>query len=264
MTNEEDYIEVDAVVRMPKGERLADSRKTEGWSRGFTPKSTDKGPEHVEIRLKDGDEDPQAEPELQAVHIHQHVEPPEPTVMEVIAAAFVNRVIDELVETARPHVVRWRDTKVIPAIKAKRDDFVEKREARKAKKGNQATADTATLVVERVRVDDGPGQDVATTLHDLKLTMTGEQYRQLVLALLATDEFRGRLLQVLANAEVEDSDPAALAQVRELRELPPQELSERVTEALIENPSFLGDLGRHLMEGGPVELGEPVRRGDKA
>lgn len=267
MADDEDYIEVDAVVRMPKGERLADSRKTEGWSRGFTPKSTDKGPEHVEIRLKDGDDDSQAEPGLQVVHIHQHIEPerpPEPTLTEVIAAAFVNRVIDELVETARPHVVRWRDTKVIPAIKAKRDDFVGKREARKAKKGNRATADTATLVVEHVGVGDAPGQEVATTFHDLKLTMTGEQYRQLVLALLATDEFRGRLLQVLANAEVEDSDPAALAQVRELRELRPQQLSERVTEALIENPSILDDLGRHLMEGGPVELGEPVRRRDKA
>jgi hypothetical protein len=50
---DEEYVEVDAVVRMPKGERLADSRTTEGWSRGFTPKSSDKGPEHVEIRLKD-------------------------------------------------------------------------------------------------------------------------------------------------------------------------------------------------------------------
>ncbi len=28
------------------------SRKSEGWSRGFTPKTSDKGPEHVEIRLK--------------------------------------------------------------------------------------------------------------------------------------------------------------------------------------------------------------------
>ena len=50
---DQEYDEVDAVVRIPKGERLADSRRTEGWSRGFTPKSTDKGPEHVEIRLKD-------------------------------------------------------------------------------------------------------------------------------------------------------------------------------------------------------------------
>lgn len=57
----EDYDEVDAVVRIPKGGRLADSRKSEGWSRGFTPKSTDKGPEHVEIRLKDEEESQEPE-----------------------------------------------------------------------------------------------------------------------------------------------------------------------------------------------------------
>lgn len=57
MYEDDNYVEVDAVIRMPKGERLADSKKTEGWSRGFTPKSTDKGPEYVEIRLKDNDED---------------------------------------------------------------------------------------------------------------------------------------------------------------------------------------------------------------
>ncbi len=32
-----EYDERDAVVRIPKGGRLADSRKTDGWSRGYTP-----------------------------------------------------------------------------------------------------------------------------------------------------------------------------------------------------------------------------------
>lgn len=40
MPEDPEYIDVDAVIRMRKGERLADSKKTEGWSRGFTPKST--------------------------------------------------------------------------------------------------------------------------------------------------------------------------------------------------------------------------------
>jgi hypothetical protein len=53
MARKKDYIEVDAVIRMPRGKRLADSKKTKGWSRGFTPKSTDGGPEYVEIRLKE-------------------------------------------------------------------------------------------------------------------------------------------------------------------------------------------------------------------
>jgi hypothetical protein len=254
--DDRDYVEVDAVVRMPAGERLADSRKTEGWSRGFTPNSTDKGPEHVEIRLKAEGEDDQSEPEPVVVYIHESGQLPQPTVGEMLAAAFVNRVLDELVEVARPHVVQWRDTKLIPALKAKRDDLIQKREARKAKKASRAEAKPATLVVEDVGTNDAPGHDVATKLHDLRLTMTTEQYEQLVVALLATEEFRSRLLHVLANAHVAGGDPAAL----ELRELPPQELSAGVTELVFENPAILEDLGRHLMDRGPVELVEPVRR----
>src|SRR6476620_11602463 len=106
VADDEDYIEVDAVVRMPAGERLADSRKTEGWSRGFTPNSTDKGPEHVEIRLKAEGEDDRSEPEPLVVFINEPSQPPQPTVGEMLAAAFVNRVLDELVEAARPHVIQ--------------------------------------------------------------------------------------------------------------------------------------------------------------
>jgi hypothetical protein len=105
VADDEDYIEVDAVVRMPKGERLADSRKTEGWSRGFTPKSTDKGPEHVEIRLTDEGEGDQSEPEPQVIYIHEYIEPHRPqeqTWLEEIAADVVNQVINVLVEAAKP------------------------------------------------------------------------------------------------------------------------------------------------------------------
>jgi hypothetical protein len=253
VADDEDYIEVDAVVRMPKGERLADSKKTEGWSRGFTPKSTDKGPEHVEIRLKDDGKDHQSEPEPHDVFSDER------TWGQEIILAFVNRVIDGLVEVATPHVVHWRDTVLIPAMKAKCDDFVLKRQAQKAKKVNRAKASTATLLAEHVGGDEPRAQEVATALHDQKITMTSEQYQQLVLALLALDEFRDELLQVLANAHVDDSDPAALAQLQELRELPPQKRTERVKEILIGNPSILEDLRRHLMERGPVEVGAPVR-----
>jgi hypothetical protein len=107
-----------------------------------------------------------------------------------------------------------------------------------------------------VGTNDAPGQQVATTLHDLKLTMTAEQYEQLVVALLATEEFRSRLLHVLANAHVADDDAPALAQ---LKKLEPEELSAGVTKLVLENPAILEDLGRHLMDRGPVELVEPAR-----
>src|SRR3954454_17758581 len=118
VADDEDYIEVDAVVRVPKGERLADSKKTKGWSRGFTPNSTDKGPEHVEIRLRDDargagpaasagpdDEDDWFEPEPRVVYIHEYVEPlqpPGPTWLEELAAELLHQVINDLVEAAKP------------------------------------------------------------------------------------------------------------------------------------------------------------------
>src|SRR5690349_1633366 len=122
VADDEDYIEVDAVVRVPKGERLADSKKTEGWSRGFTPNSPDKGPEHVEIRLRDEGEgdrsEPEPEPEPQVVYIHEYLgpqQPPEPTLVELLAAEVLHQAINVLVEAVKPHVVHWRDTKAIPA-----------------------------------------------------------------------------------------------------------------------------------------------------
>lgn len=261
-----DYIEVDAVVRMPKGERLADSKKTEGWSRGFTPKSTDKGPEHVEIRLKEDGADDQSEPEPHVVYIHEYIElqrPQEPTWVEELAAALLDRAINDLVEAAKPHVVHWRDTKVIPAVRAKCDDFEMKRKARKAKKVKRE-ANTVTLVSEPVGVDEAPAHDVATTLHDQKVSMTSEQYQQLVSALLATDDFRDKLIHALANAHVKDSDPAALAQLQKLRDLPPSQRFERIKEILAGNPTILEDFGRHLIGGGPAELGVLVRRSEQA
>jgi hypothetical protein len=66
----DEYDEVEAVVRIPKGERLADSKKSDGWSRVLTPKTSDKGPEHVEIRLKEESE--LDEPEV--VYVTEYVE----------------------------------------------------------------------------------------------------------------------------------------------------------------------------------------------
>ena len=52
MADDEEYDEVDAVVRICEGERLADLKKTDGWSLGFTPNTSDKRQEHGEIRRR--------------------------------------------------------------------------------------------------------------------------------------------------------------------------------------------------------------------
>ena len=260
MADDEEYDEVEAVVRIPKGERLADSRKTEGWSRGFTPKSTDKGPEHVEIRLKDeGDSQSVHEPEV--IYVTEYVEAPRPpgrSMAEQAAADFLSRVIDELIEAAKPHVAHWWNTYVIPAMRAKRDDFLLKRQARKAKKVRRAKATTTAFIAEQAAEDEASSQQVATAPDDPKITMTSEQFRQLFMTWLAREDAQQALWHAIANAHIKDGDGAALAWRQGLNELSPQQRTERVKEILSANPSILEDLGRHLMDCGPLELGETI------
>jgi hypothetical protein len=265
MADDEEYDEVVAVVRIPKGERLADSRKTEGWSRGFTPKSTDKGPEHVEIRLKDeGDSQSVQEPEV--IYVTEYVEaprPPELSMAEQAAVDFLRRVIDELIEAAKPHVAHWWNTHVIPAMRAKRDDFLLKRQARKAKKVRRARATTTTFIAEQAAENKASSQQVATAPNDPKITMTSEQFQQLFMTWLAREDAQQALWHAIANAHIKDGDGAALAWRQGLNELSPQQRTERVKEILSANPSILRDLGRHLMDCGPLELGETIGRRDK-
>jgi hypothetical protein len=264
MADGEEYDEVEAVVRIPKGVRLADSRKTEGWSRGFTPKSTDKGPEHVEIRLKD-EGDSQAVQEPEVIYVAEYAEasrPPERSMAEQVAVDFLNRVIEELIEAAKPHVAQWWKTRVIPAMRAKRDDFLLNRQARKAKKVRRAKATATTFIAEQTAENEA-SQQVDTAPNDPKITMTSEQFQQLFMTWLAREDAQKALWRAIANAHIEDGDGAALAWRQGLNELSPQQRTERVKEILSANPSILEDLGRDLMDCGPLELGETIgRRGE--
>ena len=76
MADDEEYDEVEAVVRIPQGRRLADSRKTEGWSRGFTPKSTDKGPNTSKSDSRT--RATRSVHEAEVIYVTEYVEVPQP------------------------------------------------------------------------------------------------------------------------------------------------------------------------------------------
>lgn len=266
MADDEGYDEVEAVVRIPKGERLADSRKTEGWSRGFTPKSTARGPEHVEIRLKDeGVSQSVLKPEV--IAMTEHVKAPrmpERSIAEQAIVDFLDRVIDELIEAAKPRVAHWWNTQAIPAMMAKRNDFLLKRQASKGRKALRAKATTTQLIAEPAVDDEASPQPVATAPDDPTITMTSEQYQQLFVTWLAREDSQQALWHAIANAHVKDGDAMALEWREGLNQLSPQQRTERVKEILSSKPSILEDLGRHLMEHGPLELEETIRAGDQA
>ena len=250
---DEEYDEVDAVVRIPKGERLADSRKTEGWSRGFTPKSTDKGPEHVEIRLKDV-ADAQLDPEPEVVYVIECVEAPqrELTASQQATADFVSRVLEDLYEALKPVVAHWFRTRAVPAMRAKRAELRQKRQDRKAMKALRPNAS------EEAENDESTSQ-VATVPGEPVITVTSEQFQDLFMTWLGREDAQQALWEAIANAHIEDGDVATIAWQRNLAELSPQERTERVGEILSSNPTLLQGLGRLLTEG-PLPVTESAPR----
>lgn len=258
MADNDEYDEVDAVVRIPKGERLADSRKTEGWSRGFTPKSTAKGPGHVEIRIKDETDAPlDQEPEI--VYVPEYVQTPrqELTPTQQAWNDFASRVMDDLYEALKPVVAHWFKTRVLPAMKAKHEELRQKRQDRKAAKSPRADAS------ERPAHDEATTQEVATTWDEPTMTVTSEQFQDLFMTWLGREDAQQALWHAIAHAQVEDGDAATLEWQRSLADLSPEERSERVAEMLATNPTILEGFARLLAGGGPaVAEPGPSQRGE--
>ena len=242
----EEYDEVDAVVRIPKGERLADPRKTEGWSRGFTPKSTQKGPKHVEIRLKVAPEaDLDQEPEV--VYVTEYVESPrrELTPPEQATADFLNRVVEDIYEDLKPVVAHWFRARVVPAVKAKREEL--RPRERKATKALRANASEAS------QQDAATPHEVVKAPSQPTITVTSEQFQDVFMTWLAREDAQQMLWQAMASTHSEDGDAATLAWQQSLAESSPEERSERDADFLCSNPAILQGLGRFLAAGVPLE-----------
>lgn len=255
MADHDEYDEVDAVVRIPRGERLADSRKTQGWSRGFTPRSTNRGPEHVEIRLRSG-ADARVDQEPEVVYVTEYVDVPrqEPTASQQAIADVLGRVMEELYDALRPVVAQWFRTRVVPAMKAKRDELIQKRQDRKATQSSVADA------AERAALNDATSQLESTASSEPTITVTSEQFQDLFMTWLGREDAQLALWRAIANAQIEDGDAVALEWQRRLAELSPQERSERVAEMLANNPAILDGLARLLAGGAPIAVVESVHQ----
>lgn len=266
MAEDQEYDEVDAVVRIPKGEHLADSRKSKGWSRGFTPKTSDKGPEHVEIRLKAERESSFTDkPEI--VYATEYVEDQRPqlTPGQQAVADITGQIIEGLVEIAKPHVAHWWHTRAAPVLVAKGEALVLKQQARRAQKKALRAGATTTPPAAVPGVEaDAPSQDLATAPSDPKVTVTSQQLQQMFMTWLAREDAQQALWSLIVNAEVEDGGAATLAWQQDLKELSPEQRTERVMEFLATNPSILEDFARQLMGSMALGLSETTLRRDRA
>lgn len=256
MSEDEDYVEVHAVIRMPKGERLADSKKTEGWSRGFTPKSTDKGPEHVEIRLKDDDEVVESKLAPDDPYIafgYAHSESPHQKTREQEEAEELFRLLVILAlikgaQWAQPHLQRLWNELVIPFFNAKRNRWQERKARRRVQPeaDKQSAPKRPTTVGQEVSVEESDG--VSDALEAYEANMTSAEARQHFAEALIAQRFAAEKMRLLANARIKDGGlPPELA--RAIRALTPQQVEKALNSMLASKPTLLDDLGRFLEAG---------------
>ncbi|WP_255767616.1 hypothetical protein [Pseudarthrobacter sulfonivorans] len=264
MARSEDYIEVDAVIRMPKGGRLADSKKTEGWSRGFTPNSTDKGPEHVEIRLKDGSESAANEPTPRDPHFtfsDEYIELPrqktrEQEELEEVLGLLVMLALAKATEWAQPRLQRLWHERMIPFFNKKRDQWQERKARRRADK--HAGSDVLTTDAQTISVEETYA--VGDALRTYEANITSAEARQHFAEALIAQEFVNMKMRLLANARVEDGGlTAELASA--VQALTPKQVENALDLILASKPTMLDDLGKFVRvnrEEGQLQLGSPT------
>lgn len=249
MAKDEDYVEVEAFVRMPKGERLADSKKTEGWSRGFTPNSKDKGPEHVEIRLKEKGEGAATNTtptDPPFIFFDEYNEPPrqktrEQEELEEVLALMVWAALVKATAWAQPRLQRLWNQRVIPFVSAKRDQWQERTARRKA--GEQVAFEERMSGDQAVPVEEATG--VSDALDAYEANMTSAEARQHFAEALIAQRFANEKMRLLANTRIEDGGlrPELASAVQALT---PKQVANALDSILAAKPTLLDDLGKFI------------------
>ena len=233
MAADSEYDEVDAVVRVPKGKNLAGSKKTPGWSRGFTPKSSETGPEHVEIRIKDKEPSCDAAPEViyvydDAMQIHQQEDVDR--VSQALAFA-------QLVADVAPPVIRWWNEQALPSLRVRQEERRERRERREA----------STPTVGQVRATS-EAAEVGGAVETYVAAMDGAEARRHLAELLIAKRFVDEKQHLLATVRITESvGPQQLG--RAVDGLTPAQVEDALGAILASDPALLDDM-RRLEEAG--------------
>lgn len=258
MAGNPEYDEVEAVVRIPKGERLADSRKTEGWYRGFTPKSSEKGPEHVEIRLTSREEAPTSTPEEpEIVYAYEYYEPPrektrEEEETEELLRLLVVVSLAKAAEWAQPHIRRFLTVHVVPFVAAKRERWEERRARQRASRMSAGEANASAIDVVVSSEEPPP---VSTALVAYQASMTSDDARRHLVEMLIAQHFVNEKRRLLASTPIAD-DTVTPEVTRALQALTPAQVAKALESILASQPTVLDDLRRFVQAGdGSLHLG---------
>ncbi|MER6345742.1 hypothetical protein ACWC10_14765 [Streptomyces sp. NPDC001595] len=236
MDNSE-YDEYEAIVRVRKGARFTQSRKTEGAHRGMTRDPDTNQVGQAEIFLKEDEPDPlgmypqgwlgsdRHESEARAQERRENA--------EVLAEVLVQIGL-RLAEKAAPHVRKWWNEQALQVVKAKwTDQALPSVKAKWSSVVRSRTSDRRAEVAE-----DLP--EVVAVSGDQRTTLSASDARkrlaEAVMARLYSDE----QLRLVRNARVVDEGEDGPVELRATDELTPQRIGEYVALMLEENPALLG------------------------
>lgn len=221
---DDDYEEVEAIIRKPKDKKLATSSKDPDWFVGYTPKTSEKGPEHVQIKFKDAGE-PSSNIANGDMDDLQPKNSAEQEAADDIAKFLVALAIVAALEAGKPFLQRLLHEKLIPLYSRAKNA----RAARRAKRVKSQPAVSS-------------GSDSGSTVELIGLTMNSEEARAHLAQAIIAQNFANEKMRLLAAARVEgqDIDRKVLEGLQQMNSLE----AEKALKSMLETrPTILSDLG---------------------
>ncbi|MFJ5608200.1 hypothetical protein ACIQCJ_02220 [Streptomyces sp. NPDC093221] len=245
-----EYDEYEAIVRVPKGARLARSRKTEGAHRGITDPGTDQmgnaelflkeqnGPNPVAAHPQDWPDFDHYESEVRAQERRENAE----FVAEVLV-----QVSLRLAEKAAPHLRKWWFEHALPAVKMKWND-----RATLSVKAKWSSVTRGRQSDRRPEVEGGL-QEAVVVPDDQRRTMSSAEAQKRFKAAVVTRLLSDGQLRLVCDARVVDEEEDGPVELGATSDLTPQLIGERIALVLEANSSLLGqdtlvELGRLVAE----------------
>lgn len=220
MSDSREYEDRPYTVRMPVGEELASSKATEGWNRGFTAKTGEKGPEFVEMRPMETTEETEAKLEIN----------------ELLAMAVLLAML-KAGEMAAPHIKRWWLSRALPLLREGWAATKRRLSNRTSKKGSTVATEA---ILELAEPDDTEKAHAAFVRYETD--MTSAEARQHLSELLVAQHFVNSKQRLLATARITDKKRLSQRLEDTVSALTANDVKKALMSILKSRPTFIAEL----------------------
>ncbi|GAA2999269.1 hypothetical protein GCM10020229_09510 [Kitasatospora albolonga] len=236
-----EYDEYEAVVRVRKGSRLTQSRKTAGANRGMTRDPDTNQVGQAEIFLKDDEPEPigyQLYDQPGDDHYDRHEEEARARKRQENAEFLAEVLVEvglKLAEKAAPHVIKWWSEQALPAVRTRWNE-----RALPSVRARWSSITRKRAIGRRAGDAAEIHQEVETAPNDQRTTMSGTEARRRFASALTARIYSDGQLRLLRNARIVDEGEAGPEELDVRDDLTPQRIGEYVAAILEADPSLLG------------------------